>query len=85
MSIVVYYKIGAVAPFSETFLDSELAIALARVEVLRKDGARHVCISSEMEASIGKPGVTSVEDGKTPDGEVYDWSKQHRAGTMRKR
>ena len=24
---------------------------------------------------VGKPGVSSIVDGKTPDGEVYGWSR----------
>lgn len=55
-----------------------LGPALRRVEDLRASGARHVCISSENAQSVGKPGVTSVEDGKMPDGSDYGWTKRRR-------
>jgi len=45
---------------------------------LRMLGRSHVCISSELGDSIGKPGVTSIKDGKTPDGHIYEWSKKQR-------
>lgn len=44
---------------------------------------RHVTISSELSSNIGKPGVDSVLDGKTPDGEDYEWDKAHRIGKMK--
>ena len=32
---------------------------------------------------VGKMGVASIENGLTPDGEEYTWSKAHRAGATR--
>lgn len=58
--------------------------ALAKCEELRKDPAnKFITMASESDENIGKAGVTSIEDGKTPDGEDYTWSKQHRAGGTR--
>lgn len=81
MSIVVYWldryecKMGWLE-----FTDGQLTEALACAEKKRKAGLSHVCISSELDDQVGKPGVSSVEDGKTPDGFDYEWSKQHRGG-----
>ena len=55
-----------------------LAPALAQAEALRRAGMRHVCISSENPDSVGKPGVSAVEGGKTPDGRHYGWTKRRR-------
>jgi hypothetical protein len=33
---------------------------------------------------VGMFGVDSVEDGKTPDGVVYDWNKASRIGRVKK-
>ena len=55
-----------------------LAPALAQVEALRRAGMRHVCMSSENRDNVGKPGVAAVEDGKTPDGQHYGWTKRRR-------
>lgn len=57
--------------------------ALGMTEMQRKAGRRFVTMASEDPNSVGKLGVDSVVDGKTPDGEVYDWSKAGRAGKMR--
>ena len=63
---------------SHQFLD-----ALKAVTDLRLAGLRHVCMSSEPDGMVGKPGVDAIVDGKTPDGENYDWSKAGRAGRMK--
>jgi hypothetical protein len=81
MSIVLYYHKpdpGGVDlfPTAEYFGDTELGPALARTEQVRQLGFTHVCISTEDPNSVGKPGVASVEGGKTPDGEPYDWRKR---------
>ena len=60
------------------FNETELTSALAFAEKQRKDGRQHVIISTELSSSVGKPGVNSVENGKTPDGIDYEWSKKHR-------
>jgi hypothetical protein len=33
---------------------------------------------------VGQVGVAAVENGVTPDGHPYDWSKAERAGASRK-
>lgn len=70
----------AADPCFKKFKDIELSAALAFAEQQRKAGHSHVTISSELSNHVGKAGVTSVEEGKTPDGEDYEWSKQHRGG-----
>ena len=41
-------------------------------------------MASENTEHVGKQGVDAVVDGKTPDGQAYDWSKAGRAGTPRR-
>lgn len=61
----------------------ELTAAINYAELHRRQGMRFVTMCSENPDQVGKPGVDSVEDGKTPDGEDYTWSKAHRAGGTR--
>ena len=82
MSIIIYYHDADpggqdLLPHAEYFGNNELLPALKRAEHLRKIGATYVCIAPAENADhIGKPGVTSVEDGVLPDGECYDWRKR---------
>lgn len=69
--------IEVTAEFRE-FTDDQMMEALKFAETQRKAGYRHVTMSSELATNVGKPGVDSVEHGVTPDGEAYEWSKQHR-------
>ena len=88
MGIVVYWLEGegeAAMPVCECFGSQELTQALACAEDRRKQGHSHVSISTELEGSVGRPGVAAVEGGRTPDGEVYEWSKAGRAGKVRRR
>lgn len=88
MGIVVYWLEGdgeAALPVCELFASSELTQALAWAEERRRQGHRHVSISTELEGSVGRPGVSAVEGGRTPDGEAYEWSKAGRAGKVRRR
>ena len=62
----------------------KLTVALALTENLRSRGNRFVTMVSENPDQVGKAGVASVEDGKTPDGFEYTWSKQGRAGKSKK-
>ncbi len=90
MSIVVFWidecETDSLAPSIywesrfKVFDDSALGEALAFAEKTRKCGHRHVTISTELSGCVGKSGVSSVQDGKTPDGHEYEWSKQHRGG-----
>lgn len=71
-------------PMARTLSQSQLGEALAFAESLRKcrtagENIAFVCISSELEASVGQPGVSD----KLPEG--YDWTKQNRAGMPRRR
>jgi len=93
MSIVVFYleatptdagDEGFLAQFI-AFRDDEMGSALKQCEELRKrSDISHVTLSTELKGMVGKPGVDSVVDGRTPDGHPYDWSKADRAGKMRK-
>jgi hypothetical protein len=87
LSIVVYWLEGAgeaAMPVCEFFGSKELMQALACAERQRKQGHRHVSISTELEDHVGQAGVAAVEGGRTPDGEAYEWSKAGRAGKVRK-
>lgn len=79
MSIVVFWMAAPGISASETFNDNELSAALTLTQIKRNEGKRHVCISSELSDSVGKPGVDAVKDGRLPDGHTYDWDKRHRA------
>ena len=50
--------------------------ALRISEEKRREGFTFVTMVSEDPNSVGKPGVDSVIDGKTPDGEDYTWMKR---------
>ncbi len=85
MPIAIFYlDIETYRPEIEIFDDNQLLLTLDRMKMLRNAGHRFVVPSSEMAGSIGKPGVDSVKDGKTPDGVDYEWSKAHRAGATKK-
>lgn len=88
LGIVVYWLEGegeAAMPVCHAFGSKELTQALALAEDRRRHGHRHVSISTELENHVGQAGVAAVEGGRTPDGEVYDWSKAGRAGKVRRR
>ncbi|MGQ3004175.1 MAG: hypothetical protein ACT6Q6_17820 [Hydrogenophaga sp.] len=90
MGIVVYWLEGedeneGATPVCQFFGSRELTAALACAEERRKAGRRHVSISTELDESVGRPGVSSVEGGVTPDGQAYEWSKAGRAGRVRRR
>jgi hypothetical protein len=70
MSIIVYWLCVDDRPHSAAYSDKELVKALDFVKILREDGMRHVCISSELECFVGKPGVDVT-------GADYDWKKRH--------
>ncbi|MFG6465772.1 hypothetical protein [Roseateles sp. BYS87W] len=88
MGIVVYWLEGEgddARPVCELFGSQDLTPALACAEARRREGHRHVSISTELAESVGRPGVAAVEAGRTPDGEAYEWSKAGRAGKARRR
>lgn len=73
MGIVVFWLEGECAR-SERFDASALSQALARCEDLRREAARgvaisHVCVSSELEGNVTRPGVADAPAG-------YDWTKR---------
>ena len=63
---------------------TEIVQALQISKDKRDAGYSFVTMVSENKQHVGKPGVDTVVDGKTPDGENYDWSKAGRAGRPRK-
>ena len=80
------FKIYWTAAHDEPCAQSEelLSQALALVKEKRDAGFSFVTMVAEDPNHVGKPGVDAVVDGKTPDGQVYDWSKAGRAGTPRR-
>ena len=93
MSIAVFYlrnsehegQTPAWQSQCQAFSDAQMGEALALCQLLRKDQSNaHVVISSELRDMVGLVGVSAVEDGKTPDGFDYQWSKAGRAGASRK-
>lgn len=94
MSIVVFHlhntapadQPAAWQPQCRAYSDQEMGQALADCQTLRADPRNaHACISSELRTMVGVMGVAAVENGRTPDGAVYDWSKAGRAGAARRR
>ncbi len=63
---------------------ADLVQALQLTKDKRDEGHTFVTMVSENPQHVGKAGVTAVVDGKTPDGQTYDWSKAGRAGKPRK-
>ena len=61
-----------------------LTEALESTEGFRRLGMTFVTMVSEHPASVGRPGVDSVVDGRTPDGVEYTWNKASRIGRTRK-
>lgn len=60
---------AALQPRAQRFDGGALAQALVRCEELRRAGMRHVTISSELDESVTRPGVSDVQPG-------YDWKKR---------
>lgn len=80
MSIVVYWLTREGAAAHQEFASTELLPALKFGEERRREGLRHVSLSSELDERVGTSGVASVEGGRLPDGHVYDYNKAHRGG-----
>lgn len=70
MSIIVFWLDVLGGPQAKEHTSTEMLAALKLAESLRKEGHRHVCISSELPDSVGKSGVSDV----LPPG--YDWKKR---------
>lgn len=62
----------------------DLTHALLLAKRQRDAGHSFVTMVSENPQHVGKPGVDTIVDGKTPDGQDYDWSKAGRAGKPKK-
>lgn len=68
-------------PKFQLFTGTDVCPVLKFAEGKRKtENCFHVVISSSHEDCVSGTGVDAVENGKTPDGETYEWSKQHRGG-----
>jgi hypothetical protein len=80
------YKIYWTDAANQAFSQDEEALtrALEIVKARRDAGHSFVTMVAEDPRQVGKPGVDAVVDGKTPDGEDYEWSKAGRAGKPRK-
>ena len=63
---------------------AELVQALQITKDKRDAGYSFVTMASENTQHVGKQGVDTVVDGKSPDGQAYDWSKAGRAGSPRR-
>ncbi len=78
MSIIVYWLAEPGVPAMQPFDSTQLTAALQFCEARRKEGKRHVSLSSELAESVGRAGVNTVEAKLLPDGTPYDWTKSHR-------
>lgn len=83
-SIIVFWLRTDGTSASADLTRDGLAAALKYVAVHRDQGMRHVTISCENANQVGKPGVDSVDAGKTPSGQDYEWSKAGRAGKTKR-
>lgn len=89
MSIVVYYKFPPgvdEGPVCLPYNDDQMSEALAKCQELRNEGFHHVVMSSQLDGQVGANDVGGVvADGKLPNGDKYEWSKAHRAGSKRQK
>lgn len=68
-------------PHRQVLRSDQLTLALELCEELRRRRRNGEAISfigmvSEDANQVGEMGVDSIVDGKTPDGQVYDWKKR---------
>lgn len=81
----VYWMYDSIRPNALQFTD--MNDALSFMEAKRKSSAEEkisaITMCSESTNMVGKMGVDSVVNGKTPDGHVYDWNKYSRVGMGR--
>ena len=82
----VYWMYKGLVPNGLQFTD--MGKALDWMADLRKRATTEhlsaITMCSEMADNVGKVGVDAVVDGKTPDGEIYDWNKDTRIGKMKR-
>lgn len=82
---MVYWTEAHFGARSQLFTMTQMNDSLNFMAELRKrDGVDFVTFIQQNPDSVGSPGVAAVVDGKTPDGEAYEWSKAHRAGKSRR-
>lgn len=79
MGFMVYWTDANGNPGARLFDELIISDALKFSETQRKAGMQFVTMTSELSNSVGKPGVDSVENGKTPDGQTYSWMKRRDA------
>lgn len=76
----------AQGPECEFFTSTQMSEALERMNDLRKNSENQfVTFASQDSNRVGKDGVDSIVNGKTPDGHDYEWSKAGRAGKTRRK
>ncbi len=80
----IYYT-DPVTNWSHAHDADTLNEALQYTEQFRKLGMIFVTMVSENPNSVGKLGVDSVVDGRTPDGVAYTWNKASRIGRTKKK
>ena len=78
----IYWSDASNTPYSQN--EDQLTKALMIVKAKRDEGNSFVTMVAHDPNHVGKPGVDSIVDGKTPDGHDYDWSKADRAGKPRR-
>jgi hypothetical protein len=78
MSTVVFWLTPEGRADHAEFAQAQLVEALKCGEERRRQGLRHVCVSSEFADRVGRSGVDAVEQGRLPSGEPYRFSKAHR-------
>jgi CheY-like chemotaxis protein len=77
MTIVVFWLDSSATSRCRVFTDLQMMDALSLCQRLRNDDScRHITISSEMTAQVGRNGADAVEDGLLPGGSVYEWKKR---------
>lgn len=84
MSIIVYWMEPHFGSRHRPFEMNEMSEALVFMNERRAIDLRHVSMSVENPDMVGSKGVDTVADGKTPDGQDYEWSKAGRAGRTKR-
>lgn len=87
ISVIVYWcspragkmeiRVSQFKMFEDEGADN-LGLALTFMQKLRQEGNTHVCYATENTDMVGKSGVSSIEDGKLPDGTDYTWKKRRK-------
>ena len=85
MAMFKIYYTDPVTNWSHAHDADTLSEALQYTEGFRKLGMTFVTMVSENPDSVGRPGVDSVVDGRTPDGVAYAWNKASRIGQTKRK